>query len=164
MVNKRYMKMVIALTFVVLPIVATGCTDNNEVRQQGNRTDRIDRIQQQTDTNPADNRILVADQAAQKIVSIPGVKQANVVVTQRNAYVAAVLDDGQSQLSREIEDQIASKVRETDPTIQNVYVSTNPDFIDRINAYVRDVQEGRPVAGFVEEFNEMVQRIFPNAR
>ncbi|MCY9666360.1 YhcN/YlaJ family sporulation lipoprotein, partial [Paenibacillus alginolyticus] len=60
--------------------------------------------------------------------------------------------------------QIAPKVRETDPTIQNVYVSTNPDFIDRINAYVRDVQEGRPVAGFVEEFNEMVQRIFPNAR
>ncbi|WP_036635512.1 YhcN/YlaJ family sporulation lipoprotein, partial [Paenibacillus alginolyticus] len=48
-----------------------------------------------------------------------------------------------------------------DPTIQNVYVSTNPDFIDRINAYVRDVQKGRPVAGFVEEFNVMVHSRMP---
>lgn len=86
------------------------------------------------------------------------------LVTQKNAYVAAVLDGGQNQLSREIEDQIAFKVKETEPSIQNVYVSTNPNFVERINAYVVDVQQGRPITGFLEEFNELVQRIFPNAR
>ena len=86
------------------------------------------------------------------------------LVTQRKAYVFAVLDDNQGKLTREVEDQIAQQVRATDPNIENVYVSTNPDLADRINTYVDDVQQGRPVAGFVEQFNEMVQRLFPNDR
>jgi YhcN/YlaJ family sporulation lipoprotein len=158
MANKGNVKMVMGLTLGMLLIVLTGCTDHNEMRQQGTR------VEQQVELKKGNDRIEVADQAALKIVSIPGVKQANVLVTQKNAYVAAVLDGGQNQLSREIEDQIAFKVKETEPSIQNVYVSTNPNFVERINAYVVDVQQGRPITGFLEEFNELVQRIFPNAR
>ena len=162
--TKVFTKMVIAVTLAMLPVLATGCGnnggnngDNDGVKQQGT-------VRQQANTNNANDRIRVADRAAEKIAAIPAVEQANVLVTQRNAYVAAVLDDTRDRLSRKIEDQIAAKVRETDPSIQNVYVSTTPDFVDRINTYVRDVRQGRPVAGFVDEFNEMVQRIFPNAR
>lgn len=112
----------------------------------------------------AEERIEVADRAAENITNIKGVQQANVLVTRRNAYVAAALDADQQKLTREIEDQIAKQVRAADSDIRNVYVSTNPQFVDRINGYVDDVQQGRPVAGFVEQFNEMVARIFPNAR
>ncbi|MDQ6418448.1 YhcN/YlaJ family sporulation lipoprotein [Paenibacillus sp. LHD-117] len=112
----------------------------------------------------AEDRVEVADRAAENITKLKGVRQANVLVTRRNAYVAAALDDDQKKLTRDIEDQIAKQVRAADSDIQNVYVSTNPQFVDRINGYVDDVQQGRPVAGFVEEFNEMVARIFPNAR
>lgn len=165
--TKVFMKMVIAVTLAMLPVLATACGNigdnngnngnNDGVKQQGT-------VRQQANTNNANDRIQVADRASEKIAAIPAVEQANVLVTQRNAYVAAVLDDTRDRLSRKIEDQIAAKVRETDPGIQNVYVSTNPDFVARINTYVREVRQGRPVAGFVEEFNEMVQRIFPNAR
>ncbi|MDQ8738024.1 YhcN/YlaJ family sporulation lipoprotein [Paenibacillus sp. LHD-38] len=112
----------------------------------------------------AEDRVDVADRAAENITKLKGVRQANVLVTRRNAYVAAALDDDQKKLTRDIEDQIAKQVRAADSDIQNVYVSTNPQFVDRINGYVDDVQQGRPVVGFVEEFNEMVARIFPNAR
>lgn len=111
-----------------------------------------------------EERVEIANQAANKIVSeVPSVQSANVLVTRRNAYVAAVLENNQTQLSQEVEAQIAEKVRATDANIQNVYVSVNPDFVGRVTSYVNDVQAGRPVSGFVKEFAEMVRRIFPNA-
>lgn len=155
----------IAWLFIV-SIMMTGCLNNNQAQQPGAQTQQAQN-QQQNQVQPQnnlDNRIQIANQAAEKIAQINGVRQANVLVTQRNAYVAAVVNANQGQLSRELEDQMAKEVRATDPNIQNVYVSTNPEFVDSVNRYVTDMGQGRPAAGFVEEFNEMVQRIFPNAR
>lgn len=109
------------------------------------------------------NRIEIANQASEKITQLDGVSQANVLVTRRNAYVAAAMDTNR-QMTGDIENQIAEQVRSTDPNIQNVYVSTNPEFLDRVNSYVTEAGQGRPVSGFVDQFNELVQRIFPNAR
>lgn len=175
--NKNAIQILIVVITSLLA-VATGCTNtpNNQVRQQQTVNDNrgpeitVDRndvnrgLGAPRDQNNVDDRIEVADKAAEKITKVKGVDQANVLITRRNAYVAAVLDSNQSQLTTQVEDQIARQVRAVDPDIQNVYVSTNPEFIDRINRYVDDVQQGRPVAGFVEQFNEMVERIFPNAR
>ncbi len=160
--------------FIVLAticLLVAGCMNNlgnrgNQMRQQAAQNNRGTPNLQQNQNNQrgnVDNRIQVADKAATKITQIKGVRQANVLVTRRNAYVSATLDNDQ-QLSRETEDRIAKQVRAVDPNVQNVYVSTNPDFVSRINEYVSEAQQGRPVAGFFEEFNEMVQRIFPNAR
>ncbi|WP_373232695.1 YhcN/YlaJ family sporulation lipoprotein [Cohnella sp.] len=164
------MKKISIFVLATLCIFLAGCMNNQDnqnnqgqMRQQTAQNNRGNANQQQNQLGNADHRIQVADRAAKKITDLNGVRQANVLVTQRTAYVAAMLDNDQ-QLSRQIEDQIAQQVRAVDRNVQNVYVSTNPDFTDRINNYVNDVQQGRPVAGFFEEFNEMVQRIFPNAR
>lgn len=175
--NKIAVKILMVAT-TSLFLVTTGCTNtpNKEVRQQAVRDNYrepqvlVDRNLDNRgpralrDQNDVDNRIEVADKAAEKITKVKGVDRANVLITRRNAYVAAVLDSNQNQLTKQIEDQIAQQVRAVDPNIQNVYVSTNPEFIDRINGYVNDVRQGRPVTGFIEQFNEMVERIFPNAR
>lgn len=171
--NKQVAKT--AAAAVLIAATLAGCGGNADMRQQGANMDpnmdpnlntrNAPLAQRQTVNNyGADNRIDVADQAARQVASIPGVRNANVLVTRNNAYVAAVLDDRTGQLTREVEDQIAAKVRTASPEIQNVYVSTNPEFVDRINAYIGDLEQGRPVSGFVEQFNEMIQRIFPNAR
>lgn len=174
----------------ILLIVATGCANNpnnNQMGQQNvrdnNRGPQMLRDQNNGDdwnngrvgdadnrrpgrdgVGTLDNRIEIADKAAETITKLKGVNQANVLVTRRNAYVAAVLDNDQQKLTKNIEDQIANQVRKVDPDIQNVYVSTNPEFVERINGYVGDVQEGRPVTGFMEQLNEIAARIFPNAR
>jgi YhcN/YlaJ family sporulation lipoprotein len=153
----------IAMLLVAVTIMATGCTNNanNQVKQQGVRMQQAINSPQGT---PIDNRVEVAKQAADKITQINGVKSANVLVTRRNAYVAAVVNTNQGQLTSDLENQIAQQVRSTDPSIQNVYVSTNPEFVNRVNKYVADVGQGKPVSGFVEEFTVMVNRIFPSAR
>ncbi|MCD9025329.1 YhcN/YlaJ family sporulation lipoprotein [Cohnella silvisoli] len=163
------MKKIIIFTVTTLCILVAGCTNNqsyqgNQMRQQTIHNPGT--LSQQQITNPretVDHRIRVADKAAAKITQIKGVRQANVLVTKRNAYVAAMLVNNQ-QLSHEIENRIAQQVRAVDPNVQNVYVSTNPDFISRVNGYVNKVREGKPVSGFFEEFSEMIQRIFPTPK
>ena len=60
-----------------------------------------------------------------------------------NAYVAVVLNknsdgseiaEGSDELEQ-IEEKIGEQVRETNDTVDNVYVSLNPDFVSRMNEY-----------------------------
>jgi spore cortex protein len=110
-------------------------------------------------------RMDVADEAADKVTELKEVEDATVIVTENNAYVAAQLEGGEGEkLSKETEKKIADAVRNTDPEINDVFVSTNPDFIDRMQGYTDEIEKGNPVSGFVKEFNETIQRIFPTDR
>lgn len=110
-------------------------------------------------------RMDVADEAADKVTELKEVEDATVIVTDNNAYVAAKLEGGESmKLTKETEKMIGDTVRNTDPDINDVFVSTNPDFIDRMNGWADDINKGNPVSGFVKEFNETIRRMFPTNR
>ena len=118
-----------------------------------------------TMVNNNQNRMTVADKAAEKIVSMREVDQANVIVTDNNAYVAAKLaNHNGNRLEKDIENKISDVVKSTDQNIDNVYVSVNPDFYERTTSYANDIRNGRPIAGFFDEFNTLVRRIFPTER
>ncbi|MCR8632495.1 YhcN/YlaJ family sporulation lipoprotein [Paenibacillus radicis (ex Xue et al. 2023)] len=159
MKKNQFAKQMVIATMIASTLLFVGCSKaNNKVQQQSTNMNN-GTVHQQAAT---DNRIQIADQAVANILKLNEVRQANVLVTNRNAYVAAVLKSG-VELSRAEEDQIAAQVRAADSNIQNVYVSTNPDFVGRINTYVQDVRQGKPVSGFFNEFSEMVKRLFPSA-
>jgi len=107
------------------------------------------------------SRMRVADKAADKIVSLKEVDSANVIVTDDNAYVAARLVNNNDNLTRDIERKIADQVKSADHSINDVYVSVNPDFYDRMATYSNDIRHRHPVEGFFDEFTETVRRIFP---
>ncbi|USL38896.1 YhcN/YlaJ family sporulation lipoprotein [Priestia megaterium] len=110
-------------------------------------------------------KLEVADEAANRIAKLDEVDSANVIVTNRNAYVAVVLQDGTNgKVTDRLEKKIADQVRATDSDIQEVYVSANPDFVNRMKDYEKRINEGAPVKGLFEEFTVTVQRVFPNAR
>jgi YhcN/YlaJ family sporulation lipoprotein len=171
----------ILTTIILLTVIAAGCANRgnqsdqrtrssqatpgarNPVQQRSAPTAPADRKPIQRLAVPVENRIAIAKQAADNIAQLPGVHTANVLVTRQNAYVAAVLT-ANNPLSSEMENRIAQRVRATDPTVKNVYVSTNPDFVNRVNMYVRDVGQGRPISGFFEEFSRIIQRVFPQPR
>lgn len=71
------------------------------------------------------------------------------------------LSTGQHMLTDQIKDEIANEVKRLRPIVDHVYVSANPDFVGRMNAYMNDVKLGHPIQGFIAEFNAMVERIFP---
>lgn len=126
----------------------------------------IDLTRTRTDNDNQNDspRMKVADKAADKITSIPEVESANVIVTDNNAYVAARLNDGNGELTKDVEGKISDQVKAVDQDIDNVYVSVNPDFYDRMTGYSEDIRAGHPVEGFFDEFTETVRRIFPAQR
>ncbi|PEY41616.1 sporulation protein [Bacillus cereus] len=142
--------------------------ENNDVRNvryEGNDTD-FQKVKNNTnDVTNNETRLHVANKAADRIVELEEVDKANVVVTNRNAYAAVVLRDNvKGEVTKQLENKIADQVRATDPDIRNVFVSSNPDFVDRMRDYVDKINQGKPVTGLFEEFTETVRRVFPNPR
>lgn len=102
-----------------------------------------------------------ADKTADHITDMDEVKRARVLLTGDNAYVAATLANGK-ELTKDLEKKIADQVRASDQNIDDVYVSVNPDFYNRIDTYAKDVRNGKPIEGFFDEFSETVKRMFPD--
>lgn len=109
------------------------------------------------------HRYHVAERAADRVAALDGVKSAYVITMDANAYVAVVLKDEIEKGKREqLEAKIEKAVKSTDEHIKNVYISANPDFVERLQDYVDDVNNRRPVKGFGEELSELIERIFPS--
>jgi spore cortex protein len=162
------MKIIKRLSLFLLTIfIISGCGLNNEATDQNRNADNNDQNArvQNVNNNNNNQRMQVADEAQNKVEELSEVRRANVIVTNRNAYVAVVLkDDTKGEIRKEVENKISDQVKSTDNNIRNVFVSSNPDFANRMGDYGQKIQGGEPIEGLFEEFNELVQSIFPNAR
>jgi spore cortex protein len=168
-------KILILASVLLISLVACNMdNDNGEDEMNGNgaETQNINEdggvINDDNNRNGnmnGNDRFEIADKAAEKIANMPEVEDANVFVTDKGAYVAAELkNNAKGEITRDLKRKISEQVKATDPDIDNVYVSTNPDFVDRAGGYADRVEQGEPIEGMFEEFNEMVRRVFPNAR
>lgn len=61
----------------------------------------------------------------------------------------------------DVKNKAADIVQDIDKDIDNVYVSTSPDFFDLAGNYVTDMDEGKPVRGFFDQIGNTIERIFP---
>ncbi|WP_379130623.1 YhcN/YlaJ family sporulation lipoprotein [Paenibacillus sp. sgz500958] len=71
------------------------------------------------------------------------------------------MNNRNGDISMGIKDKVANQIRSYAPEITTVYVSANPDFVQRVNGYADQARAGYPLQGFVNEFRTMVNRIFP---
>ncbi|MGP4106543.1 YhcN/YlaJ family sporulation lipoprotein [Virgibacillus sp. L01] len=70
-------------------------------------------------------------------------------------------NDGGDQLTDEVKQEVSKIVKSVDKDVDNVYVSTNPDFFDLANNYADDAGNGDPVEGLFDQMGNMIERIFP---
>jgi YhcN/YlaJ family sporulation lipoprotein len=68
------------------------------------------------------------------------------------------------QLSDDVKEEISDVVQSVDSDIDNVYVTTNPDFLDLTNNYADDMNNGEPVEGFFDQIGNAIERLFPQNR
>ena len=159
-------KSLVLIAILIFSLELTGCAKNNV-----NKNDLVNRDQNVTRNNITnvrnnnDYRMSVADDAAKKVADLKEVDTANVIVTENNAYVAVKLaPTSRNEVTTSIEHKISQRVKSTDRDIDNVYVSENPDFYDRMTTYSSDIRNGRPISGFFNEFTETIRRVFPKAK
>ncbi|MGM8214766.1 YhcN/YlaJ family sporulation lipoprotein [Bacillaceae bacterium W0354] len=145
--------------------------NNGMINRNNNRTNND--TQDRTRMNQNDNNFDVADRIADRVTDeVNEVERAYVLSGDNNAYVAVVLDRDDNARNNDtnedydidegLKQRVTDAVQNADNSIENVYVSANPDFLQMVDDYVNDVQNGEPIEGFFEEFNNMLERIFPN--
>lgn len=163
-------KSLFLIVFLIFSLDLTGCAKNNVNKNDVvNRDQNVTMNNVTTDRNDKDynnkSKMRIADDAAKKVTDLPEVDIANVIVTENNAYVAVKLSPtSRNKGTYSIEHKISQRVKSTDRDIDNVYVSENPDFYDRMNTYASDIRNGRPISGFFNEFTETIRRVFPKAK
>lgn len=139
-----------------------GANDNNA---NGNGTDQN-----------GERRLDVADDVADKVAELDEVDRANVILANDEAYVAIETNttgdnasegtdtNADTAISKDLETKVANKVREAKGDVGKVYVSLDPDFVDRMGDYRTRIDEGEPIEGFFDEFGEAMRDMFPTAR
>lgn len=113
----------------------------------------------------AQGNMRLADDIADRLTNMREVDAATVMLTDNNAFVAVDLPgDQRGRVTNDLKDRIADEVRHVDRSIDNVYVSGDPDFFDRMGGYARDIRNGQPVEGLLDEVTETIRRVFPTAQ
>jgi len=52
-------------------------------------------------------------------------------------------------------------VKRVDDDIENVSITADPDLLTRIRNMFEDIDEGNPIEGFANQFEEILRRITP---
>jgi hypothetical protein len=65
------------------------------------------------------------------------------------------------QAKGNLRQQAAAVIQSMAPQIERVYVSQDPEFYSRLSSYVAEASSGKPIQGYIAEFNAMVERLFP---
>jgi YhcN/YlaJ family sporulation lipoprotein len=135
--------------------------DNEQNRMYGERRENNNVIGMH-----GNSHLEVSNKIADQIATMPGIDAAFVVMTNHNAYVAVKEIPRKKSahsvpLTVAMKDKIANRVKAMSPSVENVYVSSNPDFTGRMAGYAAAVKQGHPIQGFLAEFNALVERIFP---
>ena len=73
-------------------------------------------------------------------------------------------DTEEEAVTDEVKNEIAEIVQDVDGDIDNVYVSTSPDFLDLVGNYSDDMDNGKPVRGFFDQIGNTIERIFPQSK
>jgi YhcN/YlaJ family sporulation lipoprotein len=170
------------LTSALIALFLTGCgtSDDNDngknvgmnTRSDKNNANTLnvndrngdnDYNARQLSNDDNDNKMRVADEVADQLEDLKDVEGASVIITDNNAYVAVNLTNDKN-LTNDLEKKIVDQVKKQDEGTDNVYVSANPDFVKSMKGYVNDIQNGKPISGIFDEFGDMAQRMFPDAK
>lgn len=165
----------IVLAGGILAICLTGCSGNDQNANDTGMGDYTTRNTQEIN-DASDNRraanplqinnysndFSISERAEQRVEALKEIRRAKVLLKGDTAYVAAELSDRNTQeLKDNVKKKITAQVKGADEHVHQVYVSTNPDFMQRIEEYGHDLKSGRPITGLGDEIGTTIRNVFP---
>ncbi|ESU33781.1 hypothetical protein G3A_04725 [Bacillus sp. 17376] len=160
-----------AFILIMTVLLFTGCntyTDEGaETYQINNDGAQIQNINDEYTSNSYNQtyRMHVDEDAEEQVEMLNEVQSATIITVQQRAYVAVVLENGDTKgIPGDLENKISQQVKINDDSIDDVYVSSNADFVVSMTDYKEQLQTRRPIVGLTEDFNATIERIFPENR
>lgn len=160
---------------VLIPIMTVllfaGCNtytdegaENYQVNNEGAQIQNVNQEYNSTSYNQT-YRMRVDENAEEQVEMLSEVQSATVITVQRKAYVAVVLENGNTEeVPDELKNKISQQITVNDKSIADVYISSNADFVVSMTDYREQLLSRRPVVGLTEEFNSTIKRVFPANR
>ncbi|GIQ68542.1 hypothetical protein DUZ99_00130 [Xylanibacillus composti] len=133
---------------------------------------------------------------ADQLEMLDAVQEADVILTDRNAYVTLVLRDGlatrprgfstrsnfdgdrfvemethsyggsklnwgENDLAGGLKENVMRTVMSLSPRTSHVFVTANPEHLESMKRFIKELELGRPARSIIHDFNEAADRIFP---
>lgn len=115
-----------------------------------------------TDMDNNDNNFELSRRIADRVEDIQGVNKAYVLISGDTAIVGVDMDNNaEGQVTSDLKQRIERAVKRVDNDIDNVSVTADPDLLTRIRNMFEDMDNGNPIEGFADEFQEILRRITP---
>lgn len=112
--------------------------------------------------NNRNNNARLTREIADKIEDLQGINRAYVLISGDTAIVGVNMDrNAEGQITRDLKDRIERVVKRVDDDIENVSITADPDLLTRIRNMFEDIDEGNPIEGFANQFEEILRRITP---
>ncbi len=112
--------------------------------------------------NNMNNSRELARKIADRVEDIEGINRAYVLISGDTAIVGVNMDnEAEGQITRDLKDRIERVVKKVDNDIDNVSITADPDLLTRIRNMFEDIDEGNPIEGFANQFEEILRRITP---
>jgi YhcN/YlaJ family sporulation lipoprotein len=103
-----------------------------------------------------------ANKIANEVAKMKEVDTATVVITGNTAMVGVQFDKQyKGKMTTKLKEMIDNRVKKVDNDIDNVAVTAEPDLFSRIKTLASDIEGGKPLTGFVQEIQEILNRINP---
>lgn len=103
-----------------------------------------------------------AKDIANDIAKEKDIKSASCVVTGNTALVGLEFEEQyKGKVTDAIKKSVDKRVKNLEPSINNVVVTADPDILSRIKTMASDIEEGKPLSGFANEIEEIIRRINP---
>lgn len=159
------------LILIMTALMFTGCntyTDEGAETYQVNYAGpQIQNINQEYTSSSYNQtyKMHVDEKAEEQVKMLDEIQSAIVITVQRKAYVAVVLENGDTEdVPGETKNKISQQVNVTDELISEVYVSSNAEFVVSMTDYREQLQSRRPIVGLTDDFNATIERTFAGNR
>ncbi|KYD14361.1 YhcN/YlaJ family sporulation lipoprotein [Caldibacillus debilis] len=153
---------ILFLSFLFL-LLSSGCMGgNNAPEKQGyfpvkNRTENTG----ETVNENREENVKTADHLAELAAAVNGVKNARAVVLGRFAVVGIDVDKDLERSEVGTIKYAVAEVLRNDPRGANAVIVADPDLNARLDEMRKDIIDGRPVNGIMEELADIVGRVMP---
>ncbi len=97
-----------------------------------------------------------------RIEDLKDVINATVIVSGNTAYVGVDIDAKlQGKMTDQLKEKVIDEAKRTDTLLSKVYVSADADTMTRLKNYAKDIRDGKPISGIIQQVDEMFRRPAP---
>ncbi|NLN15460.1 MAG: hypothetical protein GX185_07665 [Tissierellia bacterium] len=121
--------------------------------------DTVDGKKDLVEVNIQDRELLTrSEDISDLVVELYGIDDATTIVFNQEAYIAIKMGYGQ-QSTEYLKDTIIHQVKEKDPLIEEVYISTDPKIFKEIDDVIFNLLQGQSYDRQVKKINKIGEKI-----